>query len=197
MLAVACDYAVRLGAKSDSVEVIKVKSENQTNSNVETSGSRRRLIRGGMVGVPVLLALKSAPVLACNCKLPSGFSTSGNLSRNGGAACSEPAQGPDFWKTNLDGNKFKFTRIRTNTPFNSIFGGYDTTTLLNVLNQAPSFASLVVAAHLDVTVNRYISGVSTTDILNMWNEHYVPPGATTAWSRAQSESYLKYTMGLQ
>lgn len=48
-----------------------------------TQNKRRNLIQTGLVGCPVLLALKSTPVLAANCKLPSGFSVSGNFSRNG------------------------------------------------------------------------------------------------------------------
>lgn len=167
---------------------------------VETSEGRRKLIRGGMIGVPVLLALKSTPVLACNCKLPSGFSTSGNLSRNNGDACSDPAKDPMFWQTNLNSNRTKFNntgdpKVRTNTPFNSVFGGHDTTTFLNILSQ-DNFASLVVAAYLNIKARKFVYRVSTDDIKSMWAETYQPLGATQPWSSAQSESYLRYTMNL-
>jgi hypothetical protein len=46
----------------------------------------------------VLLALKSTPVLAGNCKQPSGFSVSGNLSATGGKNCSSPFPSISDWQ---------------------------------------------------------------------------------------------------
>ena len=45
--------------------------------------NRRKLIQTGLAGAPLLMALKSVPALAADCKQPSGFSASGNLSQNG------------------------------------------------------------------------------------------------------------------
>ena len=193
-------------AGRDCIEVINVKSGNHINNDTqlevpvveEASAGRRKLIRSGMIGVPVLLALKSTPVLACNCKLPSGFSTSGNLSRNGGATCLDPAKGPSYWKTNVGADaKFNNTGVPKTTAFNSIFGGSDTTSFLAILQGSTNFASLAVAAYLDVKASMFVtaSGITTANIQQMWAGTYVPPGALKAWSLAQSENYLRYTMG--
>lgn len=61
---------------------------------------RRKLIQAGLASAPVLLALKSTPVLAGNCKQPSGFSVSGNLSANGSKNCSSRFPGISDWQKN-------------------------------------------------------------------------------------------------
>lgn len=166
-------------------------------TDVKTSENRRKLIRGGLIGAPILLALKSTPVLACNCKLPSGFSTSGNLSRNGGATCTDPAKGPAWWPSHIGSdNKFSGTGVPKTTPFNSIFGGSDTRSFLTVLNAGISFASLVVAAYLDVKATSFVSGISDLNIKQMWSGTYKPTPTSVTWTLAQGENYLRYTMGL-
>jgi hypothetical protein len=137
----------------------------------KTSESRRKLVRGVLLGAPILLALKSTPVLACNCKLPSGFSTSGNLSRNGGATCTQPAHNPSYWPSHIGWDK-KFTGTGVN------------------------LASLVVTAYLDIKANYFVAGVTTQNIVYMWKGTYKPLGATTFWTAAECENYLRYTMGL-
>lgn len=181
-----------------------MESENQTTdskhaeleSDIKTCTKRRKLIRAGLLGAPALLALKSTPVLAVNCKLPSGFSTSGNLSRNGGATCTEAANGPTYWPSHITSSQFTGTGISKNTQFNSIFGGTDTRSFLQVLNSGVNFASLIVAAYLDVKASSFVSGVSDVDITRMWSGTYQPPGSTSYWSAAESENYLRYAMGL-
>lgn len=169
------------------------RKENDT-SHAET---RRRLIRGGLVGVPVLLALKSTPVLACNCKLPSGFSTSGNLSRNRGKTCTDPAKGPSWWPNQIGSNKkFNGTSIHKDTKFNSIFGGTDARSLLMVLKSGTTFASLVTAAYLDINAWRFVPGISADDIKKMWKGTYKPRFNMQPRSLAENENYLRYTMGL-
>lgn len=167
---------------------------------MESSAKRRKLIRGGMVGVPVLLALKSTPVLAQNCKLPSGFSTSGNLSRNGGAACSEPANGPAYWKTHITGSNFTGTTVSKNAKFSDIFvPSGDTRKLIDILNtNIIDFTSLVIAAYIDTKTvpSSFIGNVSATDIQLMWNGSYQPVVGAPFWTAAQSENYLRYAMGL-
>ena len=160
---------------------------------------RRRLLRGGLIGAPVLLALKSTPVLACNCKLPSGFSTSGNLSRNGGAAstCRDPARGPTWWPNHVEKNKkFSGTGISKDTPFNSIFTSGDGRPLIVVLNAGVALPSLCVAAYLNVCTSRFVPGVSQQDIKKMWNGTYKPRFNTRVRSRLENENYLRYSMGL-
>ncbi len=189
-----------------------MKSDNQNDQDVSlnatpeetTSTSRRRLVRGALVGAPLLLALKSTPVLAANCKLPSGFSTSGNLSRNGGATCASPVPGPAYWQArvekvndkekNQEYAHFKGTGVRTDTPFSTIFGGGDRRTLLEALNTG-NLQALVVAAHLNAHSSKFVPGVSHQDIVMMWQGSYTPPGGR-AWSAGEAENYLRYTMGL-
>lgn len=163
------------------------------------SESRRRLLRGGLIGVPLLLALKSTPVLACNCKLPSGFSTSGNLSRNGGKppTCTDPAKGPTWWPNNVEKNKnFWRTNISKDTPFNSIFTSGDRRPLIAVLNSGVSLQSLCVAAYLNVHTSRFVPGVTKQDIKKMWNGTYRPRFNTRVRSLLENENYLRYSMGL-
>ena len=163
------------------------------------SESRRRLLRGGLIGVPVLLALKSTPVLACNCKLPSGFSTSGNLSRNGGRAstCTDPARGPAWWPNHIEKNKkFSGTQISKDTPFNSIFTSGDRRSLIDILNSGVSLPSLCVAAYLNVNTSRFVPGVSQEDIKKMWNGTYRSRFNTRVRSLLENENYLRYAMGL-
>jgi hypothetical protein len=193
-------------AGRDCIEVINVKSGNHINNDTqlevpvveEASIGRRKLIRSGMIGVPVLLALKSTPVLACNCKLPSGFSTSGNLSRNGGATCNDPAHAPTYWKTKYSGNpqKFSGTTLATSTKFSDVFGGTDTRTFLTVLGSGSNLASLVVAAYIGIKANYFVSGISIANIISMWQGTYRPTAGAPLWNNVNSENYLRYVMGL-
>lgn len=173
------------------------------------SGNRRKLIRGGVVGAPVLLALKSTPVLACNCKQPSGFSTSGNLSRNGGATCTDPAKNPTYWSANTYDTHtydksmgrtkktkyFRYANVPVATKFKDVFGGTDERTLIVVLGE-DGFASLAVAAYLNLKAGRFVSGVSLSSIHDMWNGTYRPTAGVPPWTKEESENYLRYVMGL-
>lgn len=167
-----------------------------TEVDVKTSENRRKLIRGGLIGAPVLIALKTTPVLATtNCKLPSGFSTSGNLSRHRGDPCERPANGPTWWSSQIVANKFAGTGVPRNTQFNSVFGGTDTRTFLAVLSSGVNFASLVVAAYLGVKSSSFVPGITDADIKKMWSGTYKPPGSISNWSLAEGENYLRYVMG--
>jgi len=179
----------------------QVDQNKQPEAEVKTSEGRRRLIRGTLVGAPILLALKSTPVLASNCKLPSGFSTSGNLSRNGGATCTQPAHQPSYWPSHINptDGKFTGTGLLKTTPFNSVFGPPSdplNRNFLTVLNSGVNFASLVVAAFLDIKALYYVAGITTLNIQDMWKGNYKPPGSINNWTVAESENYLRYTMGL-
>jgi hypothetical protein len=62
--------------------------------------SRRRLIRGGLVGTPLILTLASRPVLGCDCVAPSR-AVSGNTSRPGVTPqCG--GRNVSYWKTYCD-----------------------------------------------------------------------------------------------
>lgn len=181
----------------ESENRIEKNEQSSIAADAQTSENRRKLIRGGLIGAPVLLALKTTPVLATtNCKLPSGFSTSGNLSRHRGQPCEQPATGPGWWPSQINlKDKFKKTGVPTSTPFNAIFGGTDSRSLLDVLGSGINFASLVVAAYLDWKSSSFIPGVSDADIRNMWNGTYKPPGSINYWTLAEGENYLRYVMG--
>ncbi len=182
-----------------------MESENQVgqinqpgvDTEAQTSEGRRKLIRGALVGAPILLALKSTPVLAINCKLPSGFSTSGNLSRNAGATCTEPAAGPVYWRTAISGSEFTGTGVSKNAAFNSIFSpSSDSTKLINILDTGSiNFSTLVIAAYLDAKASAFLPGVSALNVQQMWAGTYVPTGSVSPWTLAESENYLRYVMG--
>lgn len=166
---------------------------------VKTSENRRKLIRGAVIGAPILLALKSTPVLACNCKQPSGFSTSGNLSQNAGSTCTQPARDCSYWlghKEKVNGHYcFTGTGVQIDTPFKSIFGGTDSSTCIHVLGLG-TLQSLVVSAYLGIKANYFVTGISANDIKAMWYQTYTPPHGTSRWNAAECENYLRYTMGL-
>ncbi len=187
------EFAKRFNVKSNSEN----KEGKQLSERLPTvtSNNRRKLIRGGVVGAPVLLALKSAPVLAQGCKLPSGFSTSGNLSRNGGATCIDGTfRSPSYWSSTQaqEQGKFKGTGVSVNTKFNAVFGGLDSTKLIDVL-AGGGVASLFVAAYLDTFISFV---VDANAVKAMWNGTYIPAAGVPAWSREESANYLRYVMGM-
>jgi len=181
---------------------IEKSSQTGLDAEVKTSESRRKLIRGALIGAPVLLALKSTPVLACNCKLPSGFSTSGNLSRNKGATCTQPAHPPSYWKTHYSSTTLKFTGTNclVTTSFNSIFGPPNdpqNRMFKVVLQSGDNLSSLVVAAYLGIKSNYFVSGITIPNIKAMWRGSYRLTGGPINWTPYQCEHYLRYVMGLQ
>ena len=81
------------------------------------------------------------------------------------------------------------------TKFKDVFGGTDERTLIVVLGE-DSFASLVVAAYLNLKAGRFVSGVSLSSINGMWNGTYRPTAGVPLWTKEESENYLRYVMGL-
>ncbi len=200
--AVGQEFAKRFNVKSNSEN--KEGKQLSERPSPAISGNRRKLIRGGVIGAPVLLALKSTPVLACNCKQPSGFSTSGNLSRNGGASCTDPAKSPTYWSANTYDKYssrgratkyFRYANVRADTKFKDVFGGTDERKFIDVLGEG-SFASLVVAAYLNLKAGRFVSGVSLSSVQEMWNGTYRPTAGAPPWTKEEGENYLRYVMGL-
>ena len=186
----------------------QVDQHKQPEAEVKTSEGRRKLIRGALVGVPVLLALKSTPVLACNCKLPSGFSVSGNVSQRNGAGCNAPANGPSYWLSNISSNgKFRGTdatgmpKVPKDTLFKNIFGGVDIGTLEAVL-RARGEASYFVASYLNYRAGFSITdtGMKLTDtaIIAMYKGTFVVPNSNpiVIWDQGKGAAYLKYTLNL-
>ncbi len=171
--------------------------------------ARRRLLRGGLVGAPVLLALKSSPVLACNCKMPSGFSVSGNLSRNAGKACADPGNKPNSWQSKVYNNYGKLyynsTQIRTTTLFSAHFklgtctdmSFHSALGLSNNVDQA-----MIVAVFLESIVANGSNFPTQTMVKDMWNlgvcgNGYSPVSTypTIVWKKPEVIAYLKYLTG--
>ncbi len=187
-------------------------TENQTQSQDAAaavrpvSPARRRLLRGGLIGAPALLALKSTPVMACSCRLPSGFSVSGNLSNNQGLACSAPGKLPSYWKTHFDGNgNYNGSNCNKAENFSKYFtcgGSYTDKTLHTCVSTVSQ------VDHQAMAVACYVQGCSEGGstfplpwtIRDVWNQGvlgsgYPVPGSTAIWDKDKSIKYLKYLTG--
>lgn len=201
-------------------------STSENNSQLDTSGQkpasppqrgasegRRRLLRGGLLGAPALLALKSAPVLACNCKLPSGFSASGNLSRSGTKNCLDRALRPSEWQQPArcpTSGMYKdiytgTTNIKSTDLFSAHFtlgAGVPSTMTLKaaLLLGDGDIKALIVAALLNAKSGNFPSGVDVPKVKLMWNSGVVGSGYTATpgviWHQAEVFKYLQYVMGL-
>ncbi len=184
-------------------------------SRPAVSGSRRRLLRGGLAAAPALLALKSAPVMACNCKAPSGFSTSGNLSRNGNAGCgtdvqgNAPGWGPNSWAGNTNGSGYycqgtQSTGCKPAGRFCDLFGGTDTTSLSSCLALGPTKAkAAAVACYLQAKISGNDANFPGTATIKAVGNcalglgTYKPPSALNAWTADTCKGYLAYLTGRQ
>lgn len=173
------------------------------------SPRRRRLIKLGATAAPAVLALKSTPVMACNCKIPSGFSTSGADSRKV-TACADPGKTPSAWGANCSSSspyKYSGTNYNKNTTFSS--AGFTTTAtytdktfsqlMKTGMNQ--DLQALIVAVFLEGSINGGTKFPNITTVRKMWNEGvlsgtYKPySGLTTTWDAAKVKKYLLYLTG--
>lgn len=170
---------------------------------------RRQLLRGGLATAPALLALKSSPVLACNCKLPSGFSVSGNLSRSGGKNCTAPGSKPSVWKTKLTGSNYTGTSIPKSKQFNTLTVGsttfqvnatYPTATMDTCLGKGnTNLQAMCCAVYLDALVTGGVNFPSPQMVADMWNKgvisstgYPVPGGAGIVWKTTEVTNYFLY-----
>ena len=178
------------------------------------SRTRRTLLRAGALGAPALIALKPAPVIACTCKLPSGFTVSGNASR-GPKNCADPAYKPLTWKSSVtkvmvgvNKYEYRYTRgsvltIHKGTKVSSL--GFTTTgygdantTVDTWLSSDLSDTGLIMACYLDACLAGNDSTFPRKEkILAMWNQgviggSYLPANQTTAWTKAKVIAYLKF-----
>ena len=173
--------------------------ENSAKQSTTEAGSgtaqskRRKLIQTGLVGAPVLLALKSTPVLAANCKLPSGFSVSGNLSRNGTTACSPKLNGVGYWVTNA-------TLEQKDRPFAPPNFNASTDASVTTFGQAlakgnTNIHAKIVAAFLSADAGSFLPLATVKD---MWNLGVIggayPASAGDSWNAAEVEAYLDYIL---
>lgn len=187
-----------------------MKSEQRAASKIESdsehpniASTRRKFVHRGMLGAPVLLVLKSAPVLAASCKEPSGFSVSGNFSQTNSNQCADPAPQPNSLRGDALASK-KFAGNSSNgaelaippvLPGNKNASNY---TLGDALAGVTSDPAVVAAAFINATKLQF-SGVSATIVRSMWNDTangtYTPTAGVT-WHRDDVIKYLKYHMGM-
>ncbi|MBV8603302.1 MAG: hypothetical protein JO224_01330 [Pelomonas sp.] len=179
--------------------------------------SRRRLLRGGLVAAPAVLALKSTPVLACNCKLPSGFSVSGNLSHGGAKNCTQPTSTPSGWSGRCSGSPlcYNSTNWRTTDHFggasgggtkgcglvtNGTYGNHPLATCLNLGDSHPQ--ALATACYLEGWRSGSLDGSTGfphySTIAAVWNGYCAgsySPTAGVTWNQTQIHNYLLYLTG--
>ncbi len=177
-------------------------------SSVPASRSRRRLLQAGLSSAPALLALRATPVRADNCKSPSGFSVSGNLSRNGNRGCAATTgHTPSFWSTNLsaDGSNYRGSgQITPTTLFSARFPplvGYSDASFDAILKSGNTmdqalFAAVFLEANLHVN-----DGFPSRDMIkDMWrtvagNGLYPVPNTGLSWDKTAILKYLLYLTG--
>jgi len=172
---------------------------------------RRNLLRAGAIGAPALISLKPASVIACSCKLPSGFSVSGNASR-GPKNCVDYGRKASIWYSSTNcqtASPYKYFSggtiysINKNTLASAIGlstnGSYPDATLDVWLRKGDSHEQgLIVACYLEAIANGNDSTWPKKDkFVTMWNSgviagSYTPPNQTTPWTKAKVIAYLKF-----
>ncbi len=175
------------------------------------SRTRRSLLRAGAIGAPALVALKPASVMACSCKLPSGFTVSGNLSR-GPKNCADPGLKASSWRTTNCQNStppyryfygktvFSITRDTLVSSLGLNLGPYsnDTTVGSWLAKADTSDQGLLMACYLQaVAIGNDTTWPGKQRFIDMWNlgvlgAGYTPPAQTKAWGREQVIGYLKF-----
>ncbi|XHS79250.1 hypothetical protein ACFJGW_04565 [Burkholderiaceae bacterium UC74_6] len=184
-------------------------SENQKTQSQDAakpaSPSRRRLLRAGAIGAPALLALKSTPVMACNCKLPSGFSVSGNASHNQGSTCSSPGKTPTWWSGQCDSNGYYSGTSCNKTHQYSTYFTCTTTYKDKTLNTClktsdTDHQSMAMACYLQACTEGGSHFPTNQTVKDIWNQGvcgagYPVPGSSSTWNKNQCLSYLQYLTG--
>lgn len=191
------------------------------------SQTRRNLLRAGAIGAPALVTLKPASVVACSCKLPSGFSVSGNLSR-GPKTCADPSETATIWRPRVTavqigkdsyGNAVYEYRYRTkNSTVLTIHkgtalaatlgvktGSYGGTVVSDWMATADdSDTGLFMACYVTAWAHANGSNFPLKETLrDMWNAAvvdgtgYVVPNQSKKWNKAQVIGYLRFLTGLQ
>lgn len=184
--------------------------QDQTSPESRMAESRRRLVQAGLASAPLFLVLKSTPVLATNCKNPSGFSVSGNLSRpEDFAPCA--FLGPSGWQgIPLSGwpaaakqganQTYKLSEVLGSTTYSGISNA-NTIRILQALGSGDAFVSYIAAAYLNSVGPSSGAFPATTDQIGlMWQNGptgsgYLPaPTYDDAWGTGDIVAYLQYLM---
>lgn len=178
------------------------------------SRTRRSLLRAGAIGAPALVALKPAPVIACSCKQPSGFTVSGNASRTSGATCADPGRRASTWRSTTNcktaspyyfySGTMTFT-VKKSTLISDLgltLGSYTGTTVDSWLLKGDNTdQGMLMACYLEAIA----SGNGTSwpwkeQFVAMWNQGviggaYTPANQTKSWNKARVIAYLKFLTG--
>lgn len=180
----------------------KTAEPQHVSSSSAPQATRRKLIQTGLAGAPVLLALTSVPALAAECKQPSGFSASGNLSQNGTTPCSPKMNGVKFWQDYAAANPNPPNVIDDldNKNFGDVFSSTVTDSIRKVLTVSGSpLQKKIIAAWLSAKASPSLFTEATA--IRMWNEgivskHFVPNPSvpSIAWTASQVEQYLDYVL---
>lgn len=164
------------------------------------SQTRRNLLRAGALGAPALVALKPAAVMACDCKVPSGFTASGNLSR-GPKNCAAPGRKASAWRSS---NTSLYNTYKGKTVSSlglSLVAPYDlasTTVDSWLLKGDTSDQGLLMACYLEgVASGNDVNWPKKEQFVSMWNyavvgTGYTPLNQTKAWTKATVIAYLKF-----
>jgi len=162
--------------------------------------NRRKLVQVGLAGAPLLMALKSTPVLAANCKNPSGFSASGNLSRPNDYKCLDfQSLGLSYWVTwlnNHPADNVAFTVIGTPQDVS-------VTDLASALAKGQTnIHALAAAAYLNAVKTSGFP-INAATLSAMWAQGVVSGGGgykpipnATAWFSDTVAAYLRYLLGI-
>lgn len=183
------------------------KADNQQNPQTRVADSRRRLVQAGLASAPILLALRATPVLAANCKNPSGFSVSGNLSRpNDFVACN--FTGPSGWRGTALSSwpAAALQNASTTKKLSDVFGtnpnysnSVNNTRLYDALANSDLFIRFIVAGYLNSLTNGAFPA-TTAQITSMWltapsAAGYTPnPAYGSTWDVNETLAYLRYLM---
>lgn len=183
--------------------------ESVTQAPAASRQGRRKLIQAGLASAPVLLALKSTPVLAGNCKHPSGFSVSGNLSATGGKNCASRFPSINDW-VKADPGLWPSGYPRDTALFGAALGagaiGHDadigTFRLIDALNDASNPLNAKAAA---VFLGSFNSGPPSFSVIRaLWTDGVRGGGYATlgyksesaTWHQTEVEKYFDYLLGL-
>ena len=168
---------------------------------------RRLLLKASLGAAPTVMLLHATPVLAANCKSPSGFSVSGNLSRNGGTACPiQLGRTPSFWAANLSGNGAYVGsgQLKPSTLFSERFPalhGYPDASFGTILGASNTGdQALFVAVYLESVLHTDDGFPTRAMIKDMWQgvgtgAGYAVPNTSIVWSKASILKYLLYLTG--
>ncbi len=177
--------------------------------------ARRRLLKGGLAGAPVLMTLASRPVHATGavCATPSGYYSATTFNSRNPQNVTCTGRTPGYWKTHILPNDHPYAwpspYIPTGTSaslFGVVFTGNPfgpNATLLDVLNLGGG-GYIAVGRHIVAALLNAKTGIATVltvpQVLAIWAK-FAYPGLYTSyqvspgvlWTADQLDAYLVTT----